>query len=120
MKPLAVLALALAALAMLAVLAPARAEGPPPGDPATVKLFKAQCATCHGLDGKGNTTAGKKAGVKDWTAPKVLTAMSDADIEKQIRTGTTKDGKELMPSFAKLGDAKIDALAEYIRAFQPK
>ena len=90
-------------------------------DVATLKLFKAQCASCHGLDGKGQTTAGKKVGVKDWTDPKVLKAMTDVDVEKQIRAGKTgDDGKEMMPSFTKLGDEKIKVLATYIRMFQPK
>lgn len=87
-------------------------------DEATVKLYKAQCATCHGLDGKGQTTAGKKVGVKDWSDPKTLKAMSDAQIDKAIRTGKTEGGKELMPSFVKLGDDKIKALVAYIRTFQ--
>ena len=106
----------LATLAILAASSPARAD-----DAATLKLFKAQCATCHGLDGKGQTTAGKKVGTKDWTDPKVLKPLSDADVEKAIRTGKNGDGgKELMPSFAKLGDDKIKALAAFIRTFQPK
>ena len=106
----------LLALAAFAAASPARAD-----DAATLKLFKAQCATCHGLDGKGQTTAGKKVGTKDWTDPKVLKALPDADVEKAIRTGKNgDDGKELMPSFTKLGDDKIKALAAYIRTFQPK
>jgi cytochrome c2 len=36
-------------------------------DAATIKVFKAQCATCHDVDGKGHTTAGKKLNVKDGT-----------------------------------------------------
>jgi hypothetical protein len=37
-------------------------------------------------------------------------------FEKQIRAGKTgDDGKELMPSFSKLGDEKIKLLATYIR-----
>jgi mono/diheme cytochrome c family protein len=102
-------------LLALSLSAPALAD-----DAATLKLYKAQCATCHGLDGKGGTTAGKKVGVKDWTDPKVLKPLSDADIEKQLKEGLTKDGKELMPSFAKLGDDKLKALIVYVRQFQPK
>jgi mono/diheme cytochrome c family protein len=105
-------------LLLLAIVAAASSASA--DDAATLKLFKAQCATCHGLDGKGQTTAGKKAGVKDWTDPKVLKVMSDVDVEKQIRVGKNgDDGKELMPSFTKLGDSKIKALIAYIRAFQP-
>ena len=88
-------------------------------DDATTKLFKAQCATCHGVDGKGQTTAGKKLGTKDWTDGKTLNKLTDLEVDKSLRTGqTAKDGKELMPSFTKLGDAKLKALAAYIRAFQ--
>ena len=90
-------------------------------DAATLKLFKAQCATCHGLDGKGKTTAGQKVGTKDWSDPKVLKPLSDPDVQKAIRTGKNgDDGKELMPSFAKLGDDKLKALVAYIRQFQAK
>lgn len=103
------------ALALLASTSPARAD-----EAATVKLFKAQCATCHGLDGKGQTTAGKKVGTKDWSDPKVLKPLSDADVVKAIKTGKSEGGKELMPSFAKLGDDKIKELVAYIRRFQPK
>ena len=103
-------------LATFASCASARAADAP-----TVKLYKAQCATCHGVDGKGQTTAGKKVGTKDWTDPKVLKALSDVDVDKAIRIGKNgDDGKELMPSAAKLGDDKIKALIAYIRTFQPK
>lgn len=88
-------------------------------DEASLKLYKAQCATCHGLDGKGQTTAGKKVGTKDWTDGKTLKKLSDANVDKAIRTGKTgDDGKELMPSFAKLGDDKIKALVAHIRTLQ--
>lgn len=106
----------LACLFLLAFTAPALAD-----DAATIKLYKAQCATCHGLDGKGQTTAGKKVNVKDWTDPKVLKPLSDDDVLKAIKIGKNgDDGKELMPSFAKLGDDKLKALIAYIRTFQPK
>ena len=104
------------AIGAVTVAAPARAD-----DAATLKLFKAQCATCHGLDGKGQTTAGKKLGTKDWSDPKILKVLSDPDVEKAIRTGKNgDDAKELMPSFAKMSDDKIKALAAFIRSFQPK
>lgn len=103
-------------LLALFVSSPALAD-----EAATTKLFKAQCATCHGIDGKGNTTAGKKVGTKDWSDPKVLKALNDAQVVQAIKTGKSAEGgKELMPSFAKLGDDKIKDLAAYIRRFQAK
>ena len=41
-------------LALMAPTAVARAD-----DVATLKLYKSQCSTCHGLDGEGQTTAGR-------------------------------------------------------------
>ncbi len=87
---------------------------------ATLKLYKAQCATCHGIDGKGRTTAGKKVGTKDWSDPNVLRPLSDAEVETAIRTGKSENGKVLMPPFDNLGDDKIKALAAYIRRFQAR
>lgn len=104
------------AFASLLTTTPALAD-----DAATLKLFKANCATCHGLDGKGATTAGKKAGVKDWSDGKTLNAMSDADIEKQLREGAKgKDGKQIMPAFKKLTAEQVAALVKYVRTFQKK
>ena len=97
----------------------ALAGGASADDAATLKVYKAQCATCHDLDGKGHTTAGKKLNVKDWGDGKTLNKMTDADVDKWIHVGKNgDDGKELMPAFAKLGDDKIKALVAYIRAFQ--
>jgi mono/diheme cytochrome c family protein len=86
-------------------------------DEATAKLFKARCSTCHGLDGKGDTTPGKAAGVKDWTDGKTLAAMTDAQIEERIRTGIkAPDGKERMPPFPKLTDDQVKALRAHVRS----
>jgi mono/diheme cytochrome c family protein len=90
-------------------------------DAATLKLFKAQCASCHGLDGKGQTTAGKKVGVKDWTNPTDLKDFKVTDIEKTINEGIVgNDGKRRMASFSKLGPDKIKALDGYVRTFMSK
>lgn len=88
-------------------------------DAATIKVFKAQCATCHGIDGKGHTTPGKQFNMKDWGDGKTLDKLSDGEVDKMIRGGNVgDDGKERMPAFAKLGDAQIKALIAYIRTFQ--
>ena len=39
-------------------------------DPAA--LWGQHCASCHGKDGSGNTTMGKKLGVKDYTKSQEL------------------------------------------------
>ena len=90
-------------------------------DAATLKLFKAQCASCHGLDGKGQTTAGRKVGVKDWTNPADLKDFKITDITKTINDGIVgTDGKRRMADFHKLGPDKIKALEAYVRTLMGK
>jgi mono/diheme cytochrome c family protein len=88
-------------------------------DDAGKKLFNAQCSTCHGVDGRGQTTAGKRAGVKDWTTGTTLSALSAADVQKMVREGR-KDasGKETMPAVKTLSDDQMTALVAYVRSFQ--
>jgi cytochrome c553 len=77
------------------------------------------CASCHGKDGKGQTTMGKKVGCKDLTDAKVQEALKDEEAIKSIKEGTKKDGKELMKPFAeKLTADEIKALVAHIRTFK--
>ena len=76
----------------------------------TAALYKAKCAACHGPDGKGETAAGKKLGVKDFHSPEVA-KMSDAEL-----FDITKKGKEKMPAYdKKLTDEQIKDLIKYMR-----
>ncbi len=107
-------------LVLLLVPSAAVAEGAG-ADEDTLKLYKSQCATCHGADGKGQTTPGKRAGAKDWTDGKTLEALNDAAIEKIVREGVKgDDGKQKMPAFKKLSDPQVDALVKVLRSFQKK
>jgi cytochrome c6 len=72
--------------------------------------YKAKCVMCHGADGKGDTPAGKKMGVRDFSSPEVQNA-SDADL-----IAITTKGKNKMPAYSgKLSDADIKDLITYIR-----
>src|SRR5215831_4955227 len=80
-------------------------------DPAA--LYKSKCQVCHGPDGKGDTPAGKKVGVKDFHSPEVAKA-SDTEL-----FAITKKGKEKMPPYdGKLTDDQIKALIKYIRSLK--
>jgi len=73
------------------------------------------CASCHGKDGTGNTTMGKKKGAKDYTDAAVQAKLTDADAIKAIKTGVP----DKMKAFGdKLTDAEITALVAQIRAFK--
>ena len=69
------------------------------------------CASCHGKDGTGNTTMGKKLGVKDYTKEQ---SFSDAEATEVI-----KNGKDKMKAFKdKLSDADVKALVAYVRGLK--
>ena len=94
----------------------ARAEEAAGGAMDVPALWKKNCASCHGEDGKGETKAGKTKKVKNLTDPEVRAKF---DREKMIKT--TKegikgdDGKERMKPYAeKLSDAEIGTLVDYI------
>src|SRR3954470_8535741 len=69
------------------------------------------CASCHGKDGSGSTTMGKKLGVKDYTKEQ---GFSDAEAAKAIKGGSGK-----MKAFGdKLSDGDIKALVAYVRGLK--
>jgi mono/diheme cytochrome c family protein len=75
--------------------------------------YKAKCATCHGPDGKGDTTAGKNMKVKDLASDEVQ-KQSDADLGSVI-----EKGKKPMPAYeGKLTKEQIDGLVKYIRSLK--
>ena len=73
--------------------------------------WAANCASCHGKDGSGNTTMGKKLGVADYTKNQ---SFSDTEAANII-----KNGKGKMKGYgSKLSDADIKALVAYVRSFK--
>src|SRR5215472_576331 len=65
-------------------------------------VFKANCARCHGDDGKGKT----KVAPPDLTDPKTQASLTDADIVKTIKNGWK----------GKLSAEEISAVAAYVRS----
>ena len=73
--------------------------------------WEKHCASCHGKDGSGSTTMGKKLGVKDYSKEQ---GFSDADAAKAIKSGSGK-----MKAYGdKLSDADIKALVAYVRGLK--
>ena len=75
------------------------------------------CAKCHGADGKGQTKAGRKLQVKDYTDAKVQAEMKDEDIIKITTEGVKdKNGKERMKAYKdELSAEEIKEFVGYIR-----
>jgi mono/diheme cytochrome c family protein len=89
--------------------APAKAD-----TAAAETTYKAKCAGCHGLDGKGETAGGKAMKVKDFASEDVQ-KMSDADLASAISSGKGK-----MPAYKALTADQVKDLVAYLRAFSKK
>jgi len=101
-------------LAALVCAAAARADV----DPKIVRTWKAKCASCHGVDGKGDTETGKKAKISDFTKAEWQKSKTDAQIKGAIENGTKKDGAEMDAYKDKLDAAQIDGLVQYVRSLK--
>jgi cytochrome c553 len=81
--------------------------------------WKEHCAKCHGEDGKGKTTMGRKLKIKDYTDAKVQAEFKDEAMFKAIKEGVKKDGKTRMKDFTdKLKDDEIKGLVKFVREFK--
>ena len=81
--------------------------------------WKTHCAKCHGEDGKGETTMGKKLKVGDYTSADVQKKFTDEEAAKVIKEGKKVDGKTAMKAFAELlSDEEIKGLVKHVREFK--
>jgi cytochrome c553 len=81
--------------------------------------WNTHCASCHGKDGKGQTKAGRMAGVKDQTDPAYQATLNDDKMFKSIKEGLKEGGKEKMKPFAdKLNETEIKALVAHVRSLK--
>ena len=77
------------------------------------------CASCHGKDGKGQTKAGRMAGVKDQTDTQYQAGLKDEKMFTSIKEGLKEGEKEKMKPFKdKLSDEEIKALVAHVRSFK--
>jgi mono/diheme cytochrome c family protein len=83
-------------------------------------LYEKSCQKCHGADGKGDGTMGKRLGCKDYTDPKVQDALKDDVAFKSIKEGLKKDDKVQMSPITGLTDDQIKDVVKYMRTFKKK
>ena len=80
---------------------------------ASADLYKSNCASCHGAEGKGDTPVGKGMKVKDLASDEVQ-KQSDDDLATII-----EKGKKPMPGYAgNLSKEQIDGLVNYVRSLK--
>ncbi len=79
-------------------------------------LYAANCAFCHGDDGRGDNATGASLAAKptELTTGKV-TSDPDGRIFLVIKDGKMKDGKLTMPPAKKLTDEQIWQVVAYVR-----
>jgi len=78
------------------------------------EVYAKNCASCHGKDGKGETTMGKKAKAKDYTDAKVQASFTDAEALKVIL-----EGKDKMKGYKdKITEAEAKEVLAHVRAFK--
>lgn len=88
-----------------------------PTDPAS--LFEVYCSACHGPKGEGRTFAPSPQAFPAIANPTFLALADDEFLKRTIRLG--RPGRR-MPSWGRhgsLADADLDALAAFVRAFEP-
>jgi mono/diheme cytochrome c family protein len=76
------------------------------------ELWKANCAKCHGEDGRSRTEEGKKKGARDLTKAAWQKSVSDDRFARSITRGRDK-----MPSFsAVLSPEQVKELVKEVRS----
>ncbi len=76
---------------------------------AQASVYRANCARCHGNDGRSNTKEGRRTEADDLTDESVKN-MDSAKMSRIIR-----NGKGEMPGNKKLSSAQISALVRYVK-----
>jgi cytochrome c oxidase cbb3-type subunit III len=75
------------------------------------RIFQANCAGCHGLDGRGGERG------PDISTRQQVVQLSDLETLQVLRRGISTAG---MPPFGALGTTKLNAVVAYLRSLQGK
>ncbi len=119
-RPLLVLILCIAAIALVAafVAVAVQEEKPPPGAPLGERVYYRYCADCHGRNGRGSWRATLlliRPG--DLTDAARMRSHSDRYLFDLVKLGGSPLGKPGMPGLGfNLTDEQIEAVVAYVRA----
>jgi mono/diheme cytochrome c family protein len=80
--------------------------------------WEKHCQKCHGADGKGQTTMGKKLKAKDYTLAAEQKKFTDEDAVKIITEGKKEGDKTVKKGFKDtLSEQEIKDLVGHVRKF---
>lgn len=83
--------------------------------------WSAHCAKCHGADGTGKTTMGKKLKLTDYTTAEGQASFTDEKAIDAVTNGVVENGKTKKNGFKdKLSAEEIAELLKHVRAFGPR
>ena len=81
------------------------------------RLYRRHCVSCHGHDGKGQTSKGKFSHARDLTDAEWQADVSDERIFNSIMNGRNVRGN--MPAFSdKLNEREVNSLVTFVRTFK--
>ena len=82
-------------------------------------LWRNDCATCHGDDGRGDTKMGRKLYISDLTDASLQAKFTDEEAAKSIKFGL-KDakGNVIMKAISGVSDDDVKALVAYVRSLK--
>lgn len=80
--------------------------------------FAAKCAKCHGKDGKGKTTMGRKLKIRDYTKAETWAKIKDEEAVKAVKEGFKRNGKKVMPPVEGLSDEDIQNVLAYMKSLK--
>src|SRR5687768_17266999 len=81
------------------------------------QLYRKQCASCHGPDGRALTSKGKFSHARDLSDAKWQDDVTDERIFNSIMNGRSVRGN--MPAFSdKLNEKEAESLVSFVRKFK--
>jgi len=83
-------------------------------------IYSDTCAQCHGDDGKGKTTKGRRLKIRDFSDPKVQASFTDAEAIKAVEDGIKNTNNVILMKGYKddYSDAEVKAVVAYFRTLK--
>lgn len=105
-------------VSMIALLSTAAQAEP---DKKVVRMFKAKCSACHGVDGHAQTEKGKQMKIIDMTSAE-FKAKKNEDLKKSVLEGVKREvngvKKEMDSWKNEITPEQVDELLAYVKEFK--